>query len=898
MSKRSWAAVAISAAALAGSRSVVARAAVPVEQIESFEYDAGDNVNNPTRYAPVDFNGSNGTVTIQPGQLGNVFSNVTFHAVLPNSTTTATFSNHAYSVGEDFYGSSSPAYGSVSDVYADGATGFLTNEVLSQRQATATGPVPTGFDGGALVVNNSWVGTNYAIYTPTADVDVRRRIDFMVAQADVTYVAAAVTTLAGNSRYFDQVWSGFNSLAVSGVQTFDPTNPLNASGKQHADLTVPGADASFATAGTAGYAAALVAAAQAAGQADAARGVVVRSLLMAGADKAYDGTSVYTRQTANNLDVARGAGVPDYATSLNLLAAGEKPLVPYAAGGVTGTPATTAAGWAEGTVAAGGQSVLLLSAANAITGVTASLNWDVTQNQPTATTLDTTDAGVVFPSLALELRPVSVVGGSYVLGPSLNDPTLSSGVVGDNVQYLYSTGTLPAGTYALVVTGDPTLTPNVGLSYLLRASAVSNWTNPTGGTWGNPGNWANGVPDGQAAVASFGAGPGLQAAGTVTLDGNRTVGQLIFANANGYTLSAGTGGTLTIDDTGDSSGVAAPTVTVTSGSHTITAPVALAAGVTVNTAGGTALTLAGNVTGTGGLAKNGLGTLTLAGADNYGPTNVSAGSLVLSPAATLAGNLTVTGGAVTFAANPGPTLLTRSVGNLTVSGGRVAVAQSTPISILIVTSLTFNGPGARPSGTVDVGNGDLIVHNGSLAALTAAAGAGYAGGTFTGPGLTSSAAAADPSRLTAVGVVGNANTSTAVARSIFDQQAVVATDVLVKYTYVGDANLDGVIDGSDYALIDAGFASRGSLTGWGNGDFNYDGRVDASDYTLIDNAFNFQGTSLAASTLFFLRANQAVDLPDGGSVPEPTAAVAPSFLAAVALYRRRRVCDGKPPNAA
>jgi len=28
------------------------------------------------------------------------------------------------------------------------------------------------------------------------------------------------------------------------------------------------------------------------------------------------------------------------------------------------------------------------------------------------------------------------------------------------------------------------------------------------------------------------------------------------------------------------------------------------------------------------------------------------------------------------------------------------------------------------------------------------------------------------------------------------------------------------------------------LTGWSNGDFNYDGVVDGSDYSLIDNAFN------------------------------------------------------------
>ncbi len=75
-----------------------------------------------------------------------------------------------------------------------------------------------------------------------------------------------------------------------------------------------------------------------------------------------------------------------------------------------------------------------------------------------------------------------------------------------------------------------------------------------------------------------------------------------------------------------------------------------------------------------------------------------------------------------------------------------------------------------------------------------------------------------------------------------------ASDVLVKYTYYGDANLDGVVNGADYARIDAGFLSKGALTGWYNGDFNYDGKVDASDYTLIDNAFNLQGAPFATLT--------------------------------------------------
>jgi hypothetical protein len=76
----------------------------------------------------------------------------------------------------------------------------------------------------------------------------------------------------------------------------------------------------------------------------------------------------------------------------------------------------------------------------------------------------------------------------------------------------------------------------------------------------------------------------------------------------------------------------------------------------------------------------------------------------------------------------------------------------------------------------------------------------------------------------------------------FEGQAVLASDVLLKYTYYGDTNLDGKVDGTDYSRIDNAYLS--AATGWYNGDFNYDGHIDGSDYTLIDNAFNTQRTAL------------------------------------------------------
>jgi hypothetical protein len=67
----------------------------------------------------------------------------------------------------------------------------------------------------------------------------------------------------------------------------------------------------------------------------------------------------------------------------------------------------------------------------------------------------------------------------------------------------------------------------------------------------------------------------------------------------------------------------------------------------------------------------------------------------------------------------------------------------------------------------------------------------------------------------------------------------------VKYTYVGDTNLDGAVNGADYQQIDSGFGLH--LTGWQNGDFNYDGVINGDDYALADNAYNTQGSVTLAA---------------------------------------------------
>jgi len=74
---------------------------------------------------------------------------------------------------------------------------------------------------------------------------------------------------------------------------------------------------------------------------------------------------------------------------------------------------------------------------------------------------------------------------------------------------------------------------------------------------------------------------------------------------------------------------------------------------------------------------------------------------------------------------------------------------------------------------------------------------------------------------------------------VWSGRTVDGSAVMIKYTYMGDANLDGTIDGGDYGVID-NFVQVPAASGYFNGDFNFDGVVDGGDYGIIDNNIQAQ----------------------------------------------------------
>jgi hypothetical protein len=279
----------------------------------------------------------------------------------------------------------------------------------------------------------------------------------------------------------------------------------------------------------------------------------------------------------------------------------------------------------------------------------------------------------------------------------------------------------------------------------------------------------------------------------------------------------------------------------------------------------------------------------------------NANSQVISLTATNISNpvSVVAGNTATIQLAPTTQYSSGAVGPITIgTGSTLAISIGSNASagvtrgVLTVPTITF---ASSTSGQLDISTNALDITGESLASVNSQVKTAYANGTWTGPGITSSGAAADPSHLTAVGVI--LNTTDGVtplygsgnALGLFDGTNPAATDVLVKFTYYGDTDLSGVVDGSDYSRVDATYlaenfvnGSAGNpISGWFNGDFNYDGVVDGSDYTLMDNAFNSQGASLAASV-----ASPTAQV-GGSAVPEP-ATLGVLTIGAMGLLGRRR----------
>ncbi|HEX2974248.1 MAG TPA: SdrD B-like domain-containing protein [Tepidisphaeraceae bacterium] len=158
-----------------------------------------------------------------------------------------------------------------------------------------------------------------------------------------------------------------------------------------------------------------------------------------------------------------------------------------------------------------------------------------------------------------------------------------------------------------------------------------------------------------------------------------------------------------------------------------------------------------------------------------------------------------------------------------------------------------NNLSIAPGASFDLGNNNLVVHatpetrDAVLADISGWIKSARADGTWSGPGLTSTQAKAN--KQMGLGVMLNDNGHGQPIFTTFQGQSVGVNDILIKYTWNGDVNLDGKVDLADYFLVDSGFIKQ--TGGYRNGDLNFDKKVDLADYFLIDSAFIAQTGTLA-----------------------------------------------------
>jgi len=268
-----------------------------------------------------------------------------------------------------------------------------------------------------------------------------------------------------------------------------------------------------------------------------------------------------------------------------------------------------------------------------------------------------------------------------------------------------------------------------------------------------------------------------------------------------------------------------------------------------NSNGNYTLTGSGGISGSASLTKSGTGTLILSTADNYtGGTIVDGGKLLIEP----------TGSSI--AALPS--------GSLSITSATVQLADNvTQQSTILLTSLSITG-----GGSLDIGNNRIFIDDASDPISTIAQ--WIASDTITSSDLQNTS--------------GSYAIGYAAASDPGNPAGLPSGEIEIAYTLLGDANLDGKVNGTDFQLMATHF-NDAVTNGWDEGDFNGDGAVNGADFVLLADNFNMfaNQSTVAADDLSALNAFVAANGLDLQTVPEPACALAVAFPAFVFLRRRR-----------
>jgi fibronectin-binding autotransporter adhesin len=374
--------------------------------------------------------------------------------------------------------------------------------------------------------------------------------------------------------------------------------------------------------------------------------------------------------------------------------------------------------------------------------------------------------------------------------------------------------------------------------------AVAGTTWDGGGanaSWGTANNWnPNGLPlfNGTETIT---LGTGFASGTTMTLDGTRYINDLVINTITGFTISAGTGGTLNVR----SGNITRQDVAGTEAVQTISAgmvlgdPTGVAAYTgTWNIAGSNSLDITGNIGEAGG---------------SRGINKTGAGTVILSGTNTFSGGLTLSAGIVSISSNSN---LGAASGGLTFNGGTLQVTGN----VIGTRAITMTG-----AGTFDVGLGTTIEESGVVSGNGSLSLINYgtlilSGSGSNGTGSTNIAGILSLRGTVALGTgnftfntgileLGNGNFTRALGAG------------------AGQVNMSTATNGAGFAAYGAdrivNLGGSGATVTWGAGNFLAAGSVLYFGTTTADHTLDFQnGINLngAARSIQILRGV--------GSVPE------------------------------
>jgi autotransporter-associated beta strand protein len=350
----------------------------------------------------------------------------------------------------------------------------------------------------------------------------------------------------------------------------------------------------------------------------------------------------------------------------------------------------------------------------------------------------------------------------------------------------------------------------------------------------------------------------------------------------------------------------------------------LAGGATVNVDGSQAVTFTGALAVKDGatLTKTGGGTMTINGTQNWAAddTNlvVQTGAVNMGsdPGSDLVRNLNVTlNGTSTMVVSNTATYLKaltlNGTSQMTIAssdgtgGNKVLVVGTDPTS-----TLNFAGGDAAPTALLEINNNTAIIRNNGTGTstmkqvqnLVVSAQGSFNGETgyfnYDGKGITSSAVAADQDHF-GIGVIDNSFDGLGYdfgwGRDPLTEikgVPVALNDTIAQFTTLGDMNLDGKTDLTDYFAWKFYYVLFNNpnpdpnippLTvdniGWQTGDFNMDGSIDLTDYFMWKAGYVYSNLNGPLS---------GGDVTALEPIPEPTTLVLLAAGGLLALARKRR----------